>query len=48
MIKIDLFEWLNNPFLQDKAPPGQIQLDCFKKLNGVCFEYFQLLNCLII
>ena len=28
-VKIDLFEWLNHPFLQDKAPPGQIQLDLF-------------------
>ena len=28
-VKIDLFEWLNHPFLKDKAPPGQIQLDLF-------------------
>ena len=28
-VKIDLFDWLNHPFLQDKAPPGQIQLDLF-------------------
>jgi hypothetical protein len=28
-VKIDLFEWLNHPFLQDNAPPGQIQLDLF-------------------
>ena len=28
-VKIDLFEWLNHPFLRDKAPPGQIQLDLF-------------------
>jgi ABC-type Co2+ transport system permease subunit len=28
-VKIDLFEWLNHPFLQDKKPPGQIQLELF-------------------
>jgi len=28
-VKIDLFEWLNHPFLQNKAPPGQIQLELF-------------------
>ena len=28
-VKIDLFEWLNHPFFQDKAPPGQMQLDLF-------------------
>jgi hypothetical protein len=28
-VKIDLFQWLNHPFLFDKAPPGQIQLDLF-------------------
>jgi len=28
-VKIDLFEWLNHPFLQDNAPPGQIQLELF-------------------
>jgi hypothetical protein len=28
-VKIDLFEWLNHPFLKDKTPPGQIQLDLF-------------------
>ena len=28
-VKIDLFEWLNHPFVQDKAPPGQIQLELF-------------------
>jgi transposase len=28
-VKIDLFEWLNQPFLQDNAPPGQMQLDLF-------------------
>lgn len=28
-VKIDLFEWLNHPFLQDKPPPGQIQLALF-------------------
>jgi len=28
-VKIDLFEWLNHPFLQDNAPPGQMQLELF-------------------
>jgi IS4 transposase len=28
-VKIDLFEWLNHPFLLDNAPPGEIQLDLF-------------------
>jgi hypothetical protein len=28
-VKIDLFEWLNHPFIQKNAPPGQIQLDLF-------------------
>jgi hypothetical protein len=28
-VKIDLFEWLNHPFLLDKAPPRQTQLDLF-------------------
>jgi IS4 transposase len=28
-VKIDLFEWLNHPFLDDKEPPGQIQLELF-------------------
>ena len=28
-VKIDLFEWLNYPFLQNKSPPGQIQLELF-------------------
>ena len=28
-VKIDLFEWLNHPFLQDKPPPRQIQLELF-------------------
>jgi transposase len=28
-VKIDLFEWLDRPFLFDKAPPGQAQLDLF-------------------
>lgn len=28
-VKIDLFDWLNHPFIQDKAPPGQLQLALF-------------------
>jgi hypothetical protein len=28
-VKIDLFDWLNHPFVKDKAPPGQIQLELF-------------------
>jgi hypothetical protein len=28
-VKIDLFEWLNHPFLTDKGPPGQNQLELF-------------------
>ena len=28
-VKIDLFQWLDYPFLSDKAPPGQTQLDLF-------------------
>jgi hypothetical protein len=28
-VKIDLFEWLDHPFLTDKAPPGEIQLELF-------------------
>jgi hypothetical protein len=28
-VKIDLFEWLDHPFLLDKAPPGQLQLELF-------------------
>jgi len=28
-VKIDLFQWLDHPFISDKAPPGQIQLQLF-------------------
>ena len=28
-VKIDLFQWLNHPFLSGKAPPGQTQLELF-------------------
>jgi len=39
-VKIDLFEWLNHPFLQDKSPPGQIQLDLFwERLMGSFYGF---------
>ena len=28
-VKIDLFQWLDYPFLTDKGPPGQNQLELF-------------------
>jgi hypothetical protein len=43
-VKIDLFQWLNHPFLLDNAPPGQTQLDQFYYLFWTALNGFNTDN----